>query len=417
MSQDQLPPPEPESSQTQPSSQEPIQPSELPRPGNSTDVLQLLRQSWERSLPVVKTQGAALLRKLLQALDWTLVRLEALFEQSQPPSSPDGSPPSAGTSRQSGDRFTGEDDLEDYWDTPSSSPSRKTSAPSHPPPTSANLPDTLADLVAKGRPYVENLQEKASPLIGKIQPVLAKTRPALEKVRPALDTAIEKARPVLNTALEKARPAIVKIQERWPAVLTKIRSVLPVSLNDQLSDRALTGLVAGFLVVLLWVSSGVLSGKPAKVRPTASAPVQTAPTPSPVQPPAPGSSPIVLQPFPSSPPAVPTPPPTLNLTPQQSLISAIQDQVAEVTDRYTEGLIQSIQANFRSSLLTVKLTANWYGLPQEQQDRLADDLLKRSREIDFRKLEITDPQGSLLGRSPVVGTRMVVLKRSEEEEG
>jgi len=46
---------------------------------------------------------------------------------------------------------------------------------------------------------------------------------------------------------------------------------------------------------------------------------------------------------------VPTPTPTLELTPEQNLIASIENQVAEITDRYADGLIQSIQANFQSS--------------------------------------------------------------------
>jgi len=44
-----------------------------------------------------------------------------------------------------------------------------------------------------------------------------------------------------------------------------------------------------------------------------------------------------------------TPTPTLELTPE-NLIASIENQVAEITDRYADGLIQSIQANFQGSV-------------------------------------------------------------------
>jgi hypothetical protein len=52
-------------------------------------------------------------------------------------------------------------------------------------------------------------------------------------------------------------------------------------------------------------------------------------------------------------------------------------------------------------------------LKESQQDKLADEILRRSNELDFSKLEITDLKGTLLARSPVVGPNMVILKRQE----
>jgi len=51
----------------------------------------------------------------------------------------------------------------------------------------------------------------------------------------------------------------------------------------------------------------------------------------------------------------------LELTPEQNLIASIENQVAEITDSYADGLIQSIQANFQGSL-TIKVGDDWYNL-------------------------------------------------------
>jgi hypothetical protein len=107
------------------------------------------------------------------------------------------------------------------------------------------------------------------------------------------------------------------------------------------------------------------------------------------------------------------PPPEPELTPEQSLVASIQQQVAEITDRYGNGLIQSIEANFMASRLMVKVSDRWYELKESQQNKLADEILRRSREMDFSKLEITDIQGTLVARNPVVGSNMVILKRQE----
>ncbi|MDX2244135.1 MAG: hypothetical protein NW224_25970 [Leptolyngbyaceae cyanobacterium bins.302] len=234
----------------------------------------------------------------------------------------------------------------------------------------------------------------------------------------------------------------------WNGVLPKIRGVLPASINETLPDRALTGAIAGVLVLVLWLGSSIFSSQPpppvAVVPPSKTAPAKPIPaqekqepkpknlpevkvvpppkptpkateTPKPIAEtpkPAPSTTPTPApSPSPTPSPA-PSPTPTLKLTPEQTLIARIQDQVATVSDQYVTGLIQSVQANFRSSRLTVKVGNGWYSLSAPQQDNLANDVLKRTQQLNFIKLEMTDANGVLLARSPVVGSEMVVLKRS-----
>jgi hypothetical protein len=208
-----------------------------------------------------------------------------------------------------------------------------------------------------------------------------------------------------------------KSQNWWGAALAKIRSLLP-EISSNLSNTALTGIIAGIAVILFWTTSALLSEKPQPSK-VASVP-DSEPIPAPtittspelttppelVAPAAP--EPIEVTP---SPEPEPSPTPVVELTPEQNLIASIENQVAEISDRYADGLIQSIQANFQGSRLTVKVGDDWYNLKQSQQDKLATRMLERSKELDFSHLEITDPQGTLLARSPVVGTDMVILKR------
>lgn len=114
-----------------------------------------------------------------------------------------------------------------------------------------------------------------------------------------------------------------------------------------------------------------------------------------------------------------TSPPRL-LTPEETLIATIQNQVGEISftskedksgNRTFAGIIESIKANFLNSNLTIKISNEWYSLDKSQQDNLAAQILQRSQELDFTHLEITDLQGKLIARNPVVGTQMIIFKR------
>ncbi|NEO28368.1 MAG: hypothetical protein F6K03_16180, partial [Kamptonema sp. SIO4C4] len=114
---------------------------------------------------------------------------------------------------------------------------------------------------------------------------------------------------------------------------------------------------------------------------------------------------------PKAKPKKPQPSKPVQLTPEQNLIAAIQDQVSEITNEYAEGLIQSIQANFTEGRLVVTVGEEWYNLPEQQQNQLADEVLARSQTLDFRKIAMLDDEGTMIARSPVVGKQMVILKR------
>ncbi|MEL6457347.1 MAG: hypothetical protein AAFQ91_03705 [Cyanobacteria bacterium J06621_15] len=108
------------------------------------------------------------------------------------------------------------------------------------------------------------------------------------------------------------------------------------------------------------------------------------------------------------------------LTPEETLIAAIQNQVGDISftskedksaNRTFAGIIESIKANFLNSNLTIKINNEWYSLDKSQQDDLAAQILQRSQELDFTHLEITDLQDKLIARNPVVGTNMIIFKR------
>ncbi|MBC1224030.1 hypothetical protein GNF10_04850 [Nostoc sp. UCD121] len=212
-----------------------------------------------------------------------------------------------------------------------------------------------------------------------------------------------------------------QLQLRWGGLLRTIRLFLPSNLSTKLSDTALTGIVTGIAVILVWTTTTVFTGKPTEIAtvppveevptptPTITIPPESVvPEPQPPQPPEKITPPPEPEPIPTP---TPTPTPAIELTPEQALIAAIENQVAEISDRIASGLIKSIQANFRTSNLIVKISDDWYTLKESQQDKLAAEILQRSQELDFTHLEIIDSQDKLIARNPVVGTEMVIFKR------
>jgi len=233
-----------------------------------------------------------------------------------------------------------------------------------------------------------------------------------------------------------ATPTQVRIEglgvERQPTVLSQIlapiRALLPTPLNQTFSDWGLTGAIALIVVVITWSTTSILFPKPAEVAqvpspassevsempPAYFPPVSEVPTPElpPVQKEPPLVTPRKEAPRPKkAPPVVETP--TAPLTPEQTLIASIQNKVAQVTED-ADIPIASIQANFGASQLLVRISDEWYNITTSRQDKLASQIFERGKELDFRTVEIADSQGNLLARSPVVGSRMIIVKRQQE---
>ncbi|MBE8992338.1 hypothetical protein [Nostoc sp. LEGE 12450] len=235
-----------------------------------------------------------------------------------------------------------------------------------------------------------------------------------------LEGTVEKLETAPPPGSEEKPSFLQQLQLRWGGLLRTIRLFLPSNLSTKLSDTALTGIVTGIAVIIVWTTTTVFTGKPTEIATVP--PVEEVPAPTPTITTPPES--VVPEPQPPQPPEeitppepepiptpTPTPTPAIELTPEQALIAAIENQVAEISDRIASGLIKSIQANFRTSNLTVKISDDWYTLKESQQDKLAAEILQRSQELDFTHLEIIDSQDKLIARNPVVGTEMVIFKR------
>ncbi|MBE9198809.1 MULTISPECIES: hypothetical protein [unclassified Nodularia (in: cyanobacteria)] len=224
------------------------------------------------------------------------------------------------------------------------------------------------------------------------------------------------------------------LETQWNRFLRQVRLFLPSNVSNNLSDTVLTGILAVITVAGIWSTTTVFTKKPTEVatvppveevpapNPTITIPPElTVPEPIPTPEPIPEPTPT-LEPTPEptpTPEPPPEPTPIIQLTPEESLIAAIENQVAEISDgrspafgdRVASGLIKSIQANFRTSNLTIKINDDWYTLPESEQKQLAADILQRSQELDFIHLEIIDSQDRLVARNPVVGNEMIIFQQ------
>lgn len=196
--------------------------------------------------------------------------------------------------------------------------------------------------------------------------------------------------------MNRLLPIITTLGRFWDGTLTKVRSLLPAAWNEKLSDWMLTGAIASVVVVILWTTLALLPKTPAQV---AQVPADTINSPQNLE--VAEESQLVESEL------IPTP----ELTPEQSLIVGIQNQIAAITAQYGNDLIQAIEANFLRSMLLVKVSDEWYQLNDAQQNTLVQRMLSQSQELDFSKLEITDLEGTLVARSPVVGSSMVIFSR------
>ena len=108
--------------------------------------------------------------------------------------------------------------------------------------------------------------------------------------------------------------------------------------------------------------------------------------------------------------------PELDFTPEQTLIAGIKTKITKLTQEYPTELIESAKVDLPQNSLLVNMTDDWYQLSESRQNKLANEMLKRSRQFNFDKLEIKDPEGTLIARNPVIGDQIIILQNSKEEK-
>ena len=216
---------------------------------------------------------------------------------------------------------------------------------------------------------------------------------------------------------------------RWDGFLRTFRLFLPSNISNNVSDTVLTGIFAVIFVVTIGISTFTFIAKSAEVA-TVPPVEEVIPPKSVIEPeviPTPVVEPEVIPTPVVEPEAIPTPvieteptpTPVIELTPEQALLAAIENQFSEISvsvkntkdKNIVSQLIKPLQANFRTSDLTVKISDIWYNLEKSQQDKLAAEILQRSQELNFIHLEIVDSQKKIIARSPVVGNEMIIFNR------
>lgn len=276
---------------------------------------------------------------------------------------------------------------------------------------------------------------------------LRSTSRFLEQTATRLESAKE-PNPILLKVTTGAAIAIERVAPLWNKLLTLIRDRLPAELNRKLGDRTLNGVLISSIVVLFWFTSSLFSSKPAQpvqvaTRPPVTIPAE--PTQFPTDLSAPEAAPEIVsapvleepvaevpveeptievpveEPIAEVPLAEPSPEPIIEpspepspepeLTPAQKQLAAIQTQVMEISDRFIGGLVTSVEPQIDRARLKVRVSEDWYRFNSDQQDRFANELWEKSQSIDLPKFEITDAQGRLIARPPIVGDSMIILKR------
>ncbi|WP_016951295.1 hypothetical protein [Anabaena sp. PCC 7108] len=250
-----------------------------------------------------------------------------------------------------------------------------------------------------------------------------------------LETTVVKLETKQTLTAEKKPNFLQRILSGWDGFLRTFRLFLPSNISNNLSDTVLTGIFAVIAVGIVGTTAFLFTSKPVEVTnlpsveevpapiPTVTASPEPIPEPEPIPTQEPELIPeptIIPEPEPTQEPIPePTPTPIIELTPEQALIAAIENQFSDISislkssesESISSKLIKSIQANFRTGDLTIKISDVWYELEKSQQDKLAADILQRSQELNFSHLEIIDFQDKLVARSPVVGNQMLIFKR------
>jgi hypothetical protein len=223
----------------------------------------------------------------------------------------------------------------------------------------------------------------------------------------------------------------------WKGLIRQVRSLLPSSLNRQVSDNFIGGTIAFILVIFLGISLKSLPEtttvatnlpteeiKPTEIKetPTIAPCIAISPTPdaiaSPELPPLEEEKKVleVKETPQESPLEVEEKPVSLPETPQPYLITRVKNQIVDVTKEFGEGLIKSVQPNFLGGFLKVKISDGWYELSDIQQTELANKILGEAQNLDFTKLDIFNSQDKTIARSPIRGEEMIILERRVNKE-
>ena len=250
---------------------------------------------------------------------------------------------------------------------------------------------------AKSIELLQTTIEQLQIVLEQIKTTTGENLPNLVELEKLRNSSQNLAREIATPSPPKAQPLVIDRPEIPPT---------PSPQPPQPQKKAWLPVLVGSIVaiIIIGISVTLLKSTPPKISTDSVDIVETVEiptTPEVIQPP---------QPITPKPVTIPTtPPPQLETQPVQGLIAAIQTEVDEITDQYTENLISLVEADFLKGLLIIEVGSDWYQLTPDQQQQMANQILQRSQILSFRKLEIRDTQGVTLARNPVVGESMVMI--------
>ena len=241
------------------------------------------------------------------------------------------------------------------------------------------------------------------------------------------------AKRLIDTVWAKAQPL-------WQRLLTLLRPRLPESFQP-LSDRSLSGILVGVLLLVLWFVSIVPSGQATTPRnePQTSRQARktalsrdfdadyssdqesisiaipndlSAPMAQPVaQPAAPIAQPVAQLTV-NAPAINPTTPTPEILSPDAQKRAKLRQDLDVIAGSLINNAIVGIRPQFNSHFLAITLSNQWYATPESTQDNLANSLLVIAQVKGFTQIQLEGSDGAVLARNPVVGDGMIILQRS-----
>jgi hypothetical protein len=359
---------------------------------------------------------------------------------------------------------------------PSATPKTTRAASSAGPTKSAqvNAPSRLNQILGKVQPLATNVWVSSRPTITQgLKATIGTLQSAADQLDRQIQSDDRPIKPLNFIPLKQAANAFwTKTQPIWAKLIRLIRSRLPEDIGGKLTDRALSGVMAGLVLLLLTLTTHLPSGN-ATPKPQSIVASKPLPRAVPARPVVPSQDPIAQQfpvdaqgsqkPFPTAlsapatqpaaPPVATSPPPIapatterqgvgdrpavaerpsgptasviqptstavklapieptpVKLTPDQKLLAKLQEATG---DRPT--LLQDVKPNKAQGSLQITLKPDWYDLAFVQQDTVAQDLFTKAQTLRFKTLELVNSAGEVVARSPVVGNEMVVLLRKIE---
>ena len=101
----------------------------------------------------------------------------------------------------------------------------------------------------------------------------------------------------------------------------------------------------------------------------------------------------------------------LNVTPEKSLLTNIENEIKNITNKYGNKLILYIEANFSTNNLVITFSQDWYKLTENEQNNVVNDVFDKVKNLNFYKFNIKDANNNLLARNAVIGNKIIIVNR------